>query len=200
MKKAILGGSFNPIHNGHLMMAECAHKQFDLDDIIVIPNKTTYYKKNKVFVSDEHRINMIKLAIEDKTYLSFSDMEIVRGGVTHTIDTIHEFQRLYPGVDLYFIIGGDSLEWVDRWVSAEELLSSVIFLSAVRGDTDKKRSLEIIKRIQGQYPESKIELLDMEDYPISSSDIRDKIKNGEDVREMLPEAVYKYIIQNGCYL
>ena len=199
MKKAILGGSFNPIHKGHLKMADSAHDQFDLDDIVVMPNKTTYYKENMEFVSDEHRLNMIRSAIQDIPYLSVSDMEIVRGGVTRTIDTIREFKALYPDSELYFIIGGDSLEWVDRWVSADELLASVVFLTAVRGKTDIKRSKDIISRIKSEHPKSKIELLNMDDYPISSSEIREKIKIGENPSEMLPEKVYNYIVEHNLY-
>lgn len=199
MKKAIIGGSFNPIHKGHLKMAESAHDQFELDEIVVMPNKTTYYKENMEFVSDEHRLNMIRSAIQDIPYLSVSDMEIVRGGVTHTIDTIREFKALYPDSELYFIIGGDSLEWVDRWVSAEELLSSVVFLTAVRGKTDIKRSKDIISRIKSEHPKSQIELLNMDDYPISSSEIREKIKIGENPSEMLPEKVYNYIVEHNLY-
>jgi nicotinate-nucleotide adenylyltransferase len=199
MNKAILGGSFNPIHKGHLKMAECAHNQFCLDDIVVMPNKTTYYKENIEFVSDEDRLNMIRLAIEGKPYLSVSDMEIVRGGVTHTIDTIREFERLYPGAKLYFIIGGDSLAWVDRWVSAKELLESVTFLTAVRGGTDVNRSKDIIRRIKGEYPKSQIELLNMDDYPVSSSGIRERIKCGEEVSDVLPDKVYDYILEHGLY-
>ena len=199
MNKAILGGSFNPIHKGHLKMAECAHNQFGLDDIVVMPNKTTYYKENIEFVSDADRLSMIRLAIEGKSYLSVSDMEILRGGVTHTIDTIREFERLYPGVKLYFIIGGDSLAWVDRWVSAKELLESVTFLTAVRGENDIERSKDIIRRIKSEHPKSQIELLNMEDYPVSSSGIREKIKCGEDVSDVLPDKVYDYILEHGLY-
>ena len=199
MNKAILGGSFNPIHKGHLKMAECAHNQFGLDDIVVMPNKTTYYKENIEFVSDEDRLSMIRLAIEGKSYLSVSDMEILRGGVTHTIDTIREFERLYPGVKLYFVIGGDSLAWVDRWVSAKELLESVTFLTAVRGENDIERSKGIIRRIKSEHPKSQIELLNMEDYPVSSSGIREKIKCGEDVSDVLPDKVYDYILEHGLY-
>ncbi|MBR6402594.1 MAG: nicotinate-nucleotide adenylyltransferase [Eubacterium sp.] len=199
MKKAILGGSFNPIHNGHLMMARCAYEQFGLEDIVVMPNKTTYYKENRVFASDEHRLNMIRLAIEGKDYLSISDMEIKRGGVTHTIDTVREYKSIYPDIELYFIVGGDSLEWIDRWVDADELLDSMTILSAVRGKTDITRSKDIIKRIKNEHPRSHIELLNMEHCAISSSDIREKIARGEDVKGMLPDSVYRYIKENNLY-
>ena len=121
----ILGGSFNPIHNGHIEMAKCAARQYNLENIVFMPNKSTYYKDNDAFVSDKDRINMLKLAIEDYDYMSVSDMEIRRGGVTHTIDTIRELKEEDPDRKIYFIIGGDSLEWVEKWVDADELLGSV---------------------------------------------------------------------------
>ena len=144
-------------------------------------------------------MNMIRLAIEGKSYLSLSDMEIKRGGVTHTIDTVREYKSMYPDIDLYFIIGGDSLEWIDRWVEADELLDSMTILSAVRGETDIRRSKEIIERIKKEHPLSNIELLNMKQCAISSSDIRKKISIGEDVREMLPENVFRYIMEHELY-
>lgn len=197
---AILGGSFNPIHNGHLQMAISAHKQFDLDSVIVMPNKTTYYKENKAFVSDEHRLNMLELATCDYEYMSVSDMEIRRGGVTHTIDTVRELLQEDPDRGIYFIIGGDSLEWVDKWVEAEELLKSVTFLTAVRGETDHEKSLAIIERLEREYPFASVKLLDMEEYDVSSSDIRRRVQAGESITGLVPENVEKYILDNKLYL
>lgn len=200
MKKAILGGSFNPIHNAHLEMAKCVHEQLGLNDIIVMPNKSTYYKDNNLFVSDEHRLNMIKLAIEGVPYLSVSDMEIKRGGITHTIDTVREYLCEYPGIVLYFIIGGDSLEWIDHWYEAEELLRSVNILTAVRGETDIKRTLEIINILKVKHPESHIEMLNMPNINISSSSIRENIRNGISVKGLLDEKVIEYIKNNNLYI
>ena len=195
---AILGGSFNPIHKGHLLMAETAHEQLGTD-IIIMPNKATYYKESHKNISDENRIDMIKLAIEDKDYLYYSDMEIKRGGITHTIDTIRELQKNKLDRIVYFIIGGDSLEWVDKWVEADELLRRVHFLSAVRGDMDIQKSQAIIDRIKKEHPDSNISLMNMEECPISSSDIRDDIKNGRDIKGRVPESVENYIINNKLY-
>ena len=143
---AILGGSFNPIHVGHIRMAESFYKQFGID-IVLMPNKTTYYKENRAFVSDEDRLNMLSLVAEHYPYMYFSDLEIIRGGVTHTIDTIRELKKVNISRDIYFIIGGDSLEWIDKWVDAEELISTVHFVSAIRGDTDLDRTKAIIDRL-----------------------------------------------------
>ena len=195
----ILGGSFNPIHNGHIEMAKCAARQYNLENIVFMPNKSTYYKDNDAFVSDEDRINMLKLAIEDYDYMSVSDMEIRRGGVTHTIDTIRELKEEDPDRKIYFIIGGDSLEWVEKWVDADELLGSVTFLTAVRGKTDRTRSKSIIEGIYSRHTDAAILLLDMKDYPMSSTDIRNKAAEGGDISDMVPVKVAEYIKEKGLY-
>ena len=195
----ILGGSFNPIHKGHVEMAVCAAKQYDLKNIVFMPNKSTYYKDNECFASDEDRINMICLAIEDYEYMSVSDMEIKRGGVTHTIDTIRELKTEDPERKIYFIIGGDSLEWVEKWVEADELLGSVTFLTAVRGKTDRKRSKNIIEGICSRHSDAEILLLDMKDCPLSSTDIRDRAALGQDISDMVPEKVADYIAEHDLY-
>ena len=195
---AILGGSFNPIHNGHIAMAEAAHKQLGLD-VVLMPNKTTYYKENKVFAPDEDRLNMLKLVAEDKEYIYYSDLEIKRGGVTHTIDTIRDFKDTDPDRTVYFIIGGDSLEWVDKWVDADILLSMTHFVTAVRGETDKTRSQSIIERLTKEFPESHISLLDMDSIAISSSDIRHKVSDGISIDGLVPDDVKDYINDNKLY-
>ena len=180
-------------------MAVCAHEQFGLDRIVFMPNKTTYYKENDTFAPDEDRLKMIELAIKDYPYMSCSDMEIVRGGITHTIDTVRALKEEDSERGIYFIIGGDSLEWVDKWVEADELLRSITFLTAVRGETDRARSLEIIERITSEHPDADIRLLNMEDVPISSSVIREKLNAGEDISGMVPEEVEEYIYRKGLY-
>ena len=196
---AILGGSFNPIHNGHIAMAEAAHRQLDLD-VVLMPNKTTYYKENDVFAPDEDRINMLKLVAEEKGYIFYSDLEIERGGVTHTIDTIRNFKSADPERTIYFIIGGDSLEWIDKWVEAEDLLSMTHFITAVRGETDREKSRAIIHRLSIQYPDSNISLLDMEEIAISSSDIRRRISENESIDGLVPDSIKDYIKKNRLYV
>ena len=195
---AILGGSFNPIHLGHIRMAEAFYTQFGID-IVLMPNKTTYYKENKVFVSDKDRLNMLSLVAEQFPYMYYSDLEIIRGGVTHTIDTIRELRKADYTRNIYFLIGGDSLEWIDKWVDAEELLSTVHFVTAVRGDTDLDRTKTIIKRLRDEYPKSRISILDMEDTPISSSDIRKRLENGLDISGLVPDYIRDYISENNLF-
>ena len=194
----LLGGSFNPIHNGHIAMAQTAHTMTG-QDIVLLPNKSTYYKDNSSFASDEDRISMLDKVCNEYDYLYYSDMEVVRGGVTHTIDTVRELKGNYGYKTIYFIIGGDSLEWIDRWVDAKELLANVIFLTAVRGDTDREKSLTIIDRIQGEHTSADIRLLDMKEMPVSSSDIRKKVGSNISIKELVPKSVEKYIIDKSLY-
>ncbi|MBR3041926.1 MAG: nicotinate-nucleotide adenylyltransferase [Eubacterium sp.] len=195
---AILGGSFNPIHNGHIAMADAAHDMCKTD-VVLMPNKTTYYKDNKVFASDEDRLSMVRFAAEERDYLMYSDMEIKRGGVTHTIDTIRFLKGVNPDRRIYFIIGGDSLEWIDRWVNAEELLESITVLTAVRGATDRNRSEEIIRKIKDTIPASDIRLLDMNSMEISSTDIRKRAQENKSLRDLVPEKIEAFIKEKNIY-
>lgn len=195
---AILGGSFNPIHNGHIAMADAAHDMCKTD-VVLMPNKTTYYKDNKVFASDEDRLSMVRFAAEERDYLMYSDMEIKRGGVTHTIDTIRFLKGVNPDRRIYFIIGGDSLEWIDRWVDAEELLESITVLTAVRGATDRNRSEEIIRKIKDTIPASDIRLLDMNSMEISSTDIRKRAQENKSLRDLVPEKIEAFIKEKNIY-
>lgn len=195
---AILGGSFNPIHNGHIAMADAAHDMCKTD-VVLMPNKTTYYKDNKVFASDEDRLSMVRYAAEERDYLMYSDMEIKRGGVTHTIDTIRFLKGVNPDRRIYFIIGGDSLEWIDRWVDAEELLESITVLTAVRGATDRNRSEEIIRKIKDTIPASDIRLLDMNSMEISSTDIRKRAQENKSLRDLVPEKIEAFIKEKNIY-
>ena len=193
----LLGGSFNPIHLGHLKMAESAYKQY-LHPIVLLPNKSTYYKDNSSFASDEDRLNMLELVCDENDFLYYSDIEIIRGGVTHTVDTVRELKKA-GFMTIYFIIGGDSLKWVDKWVDADELLESAVFLSAVRGETDKDSSAQIISRIKKEHPLSDIRLLDMNDTPISSADIRKKVIDGKSIKGLVSDSIERYIAENKLY-
>src|SRR5690554_331928 len=116
MKKiGILGGTFDPIQNAHLVLAECSYEQFDLDRVWFMPSKNPPHKINKYIESKEHRSNMIKLAIEDNPHFEFSDFELMRQGLTYTTDTLLMLNQEYTDVKFYFIIGEDSLFDLENW-------------------------------------------------------------------------------------
>lgn len=200
-KIAILGGSFNPIHLGHIAIAKAAHLLVGAD-ILIMPNSKTYYKQNHNAVTDEMRCDMIKLAIKDYPYMKLSTMEIDRGGETHTIDTINEieasFKEKSEEAEIYFIIGGDSLAYLDKWIAAEELFKKTIFLTAVRDDVDCEKTMLLIEKYKRLYG-ARIEMLQTDNYAISSTAIRKMAAEKSCLTAFVPEAVAEYIELHGIY-
>lgn len=203
MKTGILGGSFNPIHSGHIKLALSALDEYKLDNVLIMPNNDTYYKKD-ASISDEDRVEMIRLAIDGCPGLILSDIEIQRGGITYTIDTVRELKEAdrKNGEDneYYFIIGGDSLKNLYYWREIGELFKNLIFLAAVRDDIDNSRLEELRRIYLEHYPEARIEFLSVDAHNISSSDIRRRASCGESITGLVPESVEKYIIDHGLYL
>lgn len=196
----ILGGSFNPIHNGHLAMAECAHRQFDIPEILLMPTSMTYYKDSSLLIDPEIRIEMIRIAIDEyggKDYMKPSYLDIDRGGITYTFDTINELKGSYDKI--FFIIGTDSLMYIDKWHKAAEFLPKCTLLVSRRSG-----NLEDEVYIQYHYLTdafgADILFMDTEIMPFSSSDIRERIRDGRPVDGMLPESVIRYIEKNRLYI
>ncbi|SEF44762.1 nicotinate-nucleotide adenylyltransferase [Eubacterium ruminantium] len=196
MKIGILGGSFNPIHNGHLNLAIAARDEYSLDRVLIMPNSDTYYKKDAE-ISDADRMNMIQLSIRGQKKLYLSDIEVKRGGITYTIDTIRFLKendaKNNNQNDYFFIVGGDSLHNLYYWREIDELFRNMTFLAAVRDDIDEEEMLRIREEYLKTYPYAKIDFLHTGMNPVSSSEIRKKITEGEDVQKLLPESVKKYI-------
>lgn len=197
-KIAVLGGSFNPIHNGHLMLAEAAHDQYNINRILVMPNKNAYYKEEE-FASDQARSDMVKLAIAPYSYMEFSDLELLREKITYTIDTIYELKRLFPDTEIYFIIGGDSLLSLKNWYRIDELLLHTHFLAARRDELDPYEMQKLIAEYQNHYPKCRIDILSTENADISSTGIRKMIQEGKDVSQLLPNEVFDYMISHDLY-
>ena len=150
-KIGILGGTFDPIHNAHLLLGECAREQFGLDRIIFIPNNLAHFTNRTEVSSGDIRYQLVKMAISDNPYFTCSRLEIDKPEGTYTYDTIQDLKLMYPGEELYLILGGDSIIGLDTWYKAEELMKSCIILAAVRAEDDlpaldKETMLEISNR------------------------------------------------------
>lgn len=193
-----MGGTFNPIHIGHLIMAECAYEQYHLDKVLFMPCKNPPHKQSTTIISEEHRINMVKRAIQNNNNFELSLLEIERQGMTYTVDTISELVEKNPDIDYYFIIGADSLFSLDKWKSPEKLLLITKFIVASRYGMCDDELLERIKMLKtkygGEFYITKIPTID-----ISSSQIRVDIGNSKSVRYQINDSVYDYILKNELY-
>ncbi|MBQ8983728.1 MAG: nicotinate-nucleotide adenylyltransferase [Lachnospiraceae bacterium] len=195
----IMGGTFNPIHNGHLILAKEAYYQYDLDYVYVMPNKLPAYKNPSDIVDVIHRETMVRLAIREYPYMIYSELELNRGGKTYTIDTLRELHLSYPDETYYFIMGGDSLATLHLWYQYEEILQETAILCARRDEQDTDALYEVRKELLKVYPNAVIDFLDTPDIPISSSLLRKRIASGLDVSSWIPESVYHYIHEHHLY-
>lgn len=198
-KIGIMGGTFNPIHYGHLMLAETAYNNFSLDKVLFMPTKKPAYKSIFNIVKDEHRINMVKLAIESNEHFEISTMEFDREGNTYTVDTLNILKNMYPNIDFYFILGADSLYDFHKWYKPDEIIKLATILAAKRPLSDNQDFDNEIKLLRRTYPGSDIRFLDSPSIDISSSIIRHRITSQKSIRYLVPEAVEAYIMQNNLY-
>lgn len=197
-KIGIMGGTFNPIHHGHLLLAERAYHQFGLDKILVMPTKNTYYKKMPDNVTEEQRIDMIKLAIADNEHFELSLEEINREGITYTYETLLNLTRDNPDCEYYFIMGADSLYHIESWYMVEKIFEMATILVAARGVGTSSVLDSQIEYVQNKY-DAVIEKLYAPIMEISSNDIRKRVKNRESIRYLLPQIVVEYIEEHHVY-
>ena len=198
MKIGIMGGTFNPIHNVHLLMAEEAKKQYDLDEVWFMPSKNPPHKETHEIVSEEHRARMICQAIRGNSKFVFSDLELRREGITYTSDTLKIIEKKYPKAEIYFILGGDSLREIENWHEPQYVMEHCHILAASREDENGKRIRERVEELMNKY-KAKISFIKMPLIDISSSKIRKRLKKGKTVHYMLPEEVMNYICFHNLY-
>lgn len=195
----ILGGTFNPIHMGHIELAKNAIKQYsDIEQIIIMPNNLPAYKENKDIADISHRRKMIEIAIKNAQDISISMMEVERGGITFTSDTLEDIKRKNPSMKIYFIIGADSLFSITKWHNYKDVLRLCTLLVARRSsdyNNMEEYALELVKNIG--YGD--IKFIYMDEINISSSGIRKDISEGRMPFLMLPEGLDLYIKKNKLY-
>ena len=198
-KIGIMGGTFNPIHHGHLILGQTAYEQFGLDEILFMPNKKPYYKKLSKNITDDQRCDMVKLAIADNDAFTFSDIELLRDGVTYTVDTLRILTKQNPDCEYYFIMGADSLFHFDSWKEAGEIVKMAVLLVATR---DSMLTFDIesqIEYLQSEFEDARIECLYSPSLEISSNQLRKRCREGKIIRYLVPDSVYHYIRENNLY-
>ncbi len=192
MRVGIMGGTFNPIHYGHLVTAEVVRDRFKLDRVIFVPSYHTPYKGRIHPASSRHRYKMAKLAIENNDYFSVSDIEIKKGGKSYTRDTMKEFKKSFgKETKLFFITGADAIAQMPRWKRAKELSTLCEFIAASRPGFK-------LRRLPVKY-QRHTHLIEVPALAISSTDIRGRLKKGETIKYLLPEDVEKYIYKYRLY-
>lgn len=198
MKKyGIFGGSFNPIHYGHLMICEYIKEEMGLDKVIFIPTGNPPHKD--LGVSAEDRYEMVRLAISPNPDFEISDIETTRVNLSYTVDTIRELKKIYKEEKLYFLIGLDSLFQLKTWKKIGDLSQEIEFVVALRpGYIDKEEINGEIDFLRENFG-TRINLIKTPLYEISSTDLRDRIHEGKSLRYLIPKKVLDYIEESGFY-
>lgn len=194
----IFGGSFDPIHVGHLMLAQAALERFALESVFFMPAKLSPFKRQITMTDAETRLRMVEIAIQDNPGFEVSDLELHRPEPSYTIDTIRILKDRYPGVEIYFIAGADSVMQLEGWMTFEELLHEVIFLAAYRPSHSRAQLEAEVLRLNSRY-QADIRLIDFPDVDVSSSYIRETIRTGGSARYLLTEPVRRFIEEFGVY-
>ncbi len=189
MRIGIFGGTFDPVHRGHLELAQNARAQFSLDKVVFVPAYQPPHKQNTPSLTPaQDRYEMVRLSLEGEAGLEISDCEVSRKGVSYTVDTILEFEKKYPGAELFLILGKDTLTGLSGWHRADELKKMVRFLVA-RRETDETPEV----------PGARVDWIRMPLCPVSASGIRQAIKQGKQVDDDLPLKVQQYIREHKLY-
>ena len=199
-KIGIMGGTFNPIHNGHLLMAQWAAEEYALDEVCFIPTGIQWMKRNNPDqLPSDIRYEMTKLAISNNPRFCVSDIEIKREGNTYTYETLEALHREQPDAVWFYIIGADSLMNMENWVHPERIFALSVILCAVRGEQDRKALCVVADRLKERY-DADIRLLTMPRIDLSSTEIRKRVGSNKSIRYMVPDEIAAFIKQNGLYI
>lgn len=185
----IMGGTFDPIHHGHLVAASEVAAEFELDEVIFVPTGEPWQKAGRRVTAAEHRYLLTVIATASNPRFSVSRVDIDRGGATYTIDTLRDFARLYPEADLFFITGADAMEQIMSWKNVEELWGLAHFVSVTRpGYRSEDFGLT-----------ENISLMEIPAMAISSTDLRARGRAGQPVWYLVPDGVVQYINKYKLY-
>ena len=199
MKVGIMGGTFDPIHNGHLATAESVKDALALDTVLFIPSARPPHKRGKKIADAEHRLAMTILATCSHPDFHVSTVEILRTGPSYAVDTIDTLKQTFPSeTQFFFILGADAALELSTWHNAQELVDKCRFVIATRQGTEfDMRLVERVFRAESREHLIRVETPALE---ISSTDIREKIRRGNSIRYLVPEPVEQYIRKECLYL
>ena len=198
MKTGILGGTFDPVHIGHMAVADVVKDELGLAEVVFMPAGKPWLKADVSVLSAGHRLNMVRLAIAGEPYFKASTMEIERVGPTYSVDTMAEMRReIEDDGELFFIIGWDNLVELPRWHQPERLIPLCRLVAVPRVGFPVPNLASIEASIPGI--SQRVIMLDKPQIDISASAIRERVRQGLPISHLVPEAVEKYIKENGLY-
>lgn len=194
---AVLGGTFNPIHNAHLFLADAFYHALQLSRVLVIPTGVPPHKAAPDLASGRDRLEMCRLAVQDRPYCQVSDMELAREGKSYTVETLRTLHGEYPEAGFYFIMGADMFLTLDHWYRAEEILALATVCAAPRDEVSAARLNQHAKKLESMGGSACI----LKEYPpdISSTQVRTLLRQGKSVKGLVPEAVEEYIKNKQIY-
>jgi nicotinate-nucleotide adenylyltransferase len=193
----IMGGTFNPVHCGHICIAGIARRELELDEVRFMPSGDPPHKR--VGVSGAQRLEMVRMAVRGYSGFTISDMEIRRRGRSYTCDTLREISEREPDADIYFILGDDMFMNIDTWRHPEEIMRRAALAVAPRPGEDGARVMHMRDRLRAKYG-ARVCVLSGSGPDISSTEVRRRVMQGGDISRLVPGEVAMYIAQNGLYL
>ncbi|HJC47698.1 MAG TPA: nicotinate-nucleotide adenylyltransferase [Candidatus Lachnoclostridium pullistercoris] len=195
----IMGGTFDPIHNGHIAVGRQAYQEYSLEEVWFMPSGHPPHKRDHAVTDAEDRCEMTKLAIRDYPYFRFSDFEVKRQGNTYTAQTLTLLNEQYPDSRFFFIIGADSLFEIENWYMPERIMAQAVLLVAGRAYSRASRSLDDqILYLRERY-HSEIYRLHLEEMDVASVRLRRMAAEGQNLRPYVPTAVWEYIKTHHLY-
>ena len=198
-KIGIMGGTFDPIHMGHLILGEQSYEQLHLDKVLFMPSGNPPHKRNRDGgASDGQRVEMVRLAIEDNPHFELSLMEMHESGYTYTYRTLEELNEQHPDTDYYFIIGADSLFAFEEWKEPGRICKACTLVVAVRDHTPSDELNREIKRLSDKY-DGNFARLDTMNIDVSSHQIRQWVSDRKSLKYYVPDKVLSYMRENGIY-
>ena len=198
-KIGILGGTFDPIHNGHLALGKQAYEQFSLDEIWFMLSGHPPHKKGRLVTEGKEREDMVKLAIASVPYFVYSDFELKREGNTYTAQTLSLLKEVYPQHEFYFIIGADSLYEIEQWYHPEMVMKQAVLLVAARSyEKDHPDFEKQVKYLEEKF-EARIGVIRFEEMDVASKQIRKMVSSGQSIKDLVPGPVAGYIRIHGLY-